>query len=282
MPVEHFIADDGEAIHVHVSGSGPPIVLMHEWASAHGVWSPVAERLVDRFTVYRWDARGHGKHPPRVAAPPTVGRMAADLGQLIDHFGLERPVVVGHSMGALTLWDYIGREGCGRLGRIVVVDQSPKLCTGGGWDLGIYGDWPAERDRAFIASMRREFVETVMRLVAYGKNARARDRYEAGSKGMQRLRAYLQTLDPAPLIAIWESLADADYRPVLGTISVPTLLVYGADSNYYGVETGLFVRRSTPGSRLIVYEGADHSPHLAHPARFAAEVTEFALADAPG
>jgi len=273
--VDSFTTDDGEHIHVAVSGNGPPMVLMHEWASGHGVWEPIVPKLEQAFTVYRWDARAHGGHPLAGSEAPSVGRMASDLVQMFDHYGLDRPVVVSHSMGALTLWEYIGRHGCGRLGRICIIDQSPKLITGGGWDLGIYGEWPAERDRAFVIEMHASFVETVVKLVAFGKNARARERYDSGSKGMQRLRAYLAGLDPKPLISIWESLADADYRPVLSTIDVPTLLVYGSESNYYGVETGLFVRRSTPGSRLIVYEGADHSPHVAQPGRFADDLMRF-------
>jgi pimeloyl-ACP methyl ester carboxylesterase len=43
------------------------------------------------------------------------------------------------------------------------------------------------------------------------------------------------------------------------------LLVYGSESNFYPQPTGTYVRDSTPSAELLVYEGADHSPHLAEP-----------------
>jgi len=273
--MESFVTDDGERIFVRATGDGPPMVLLHEWASSHAVWEPLARGLSRRFTVHRWDARGHGGRPPSGREPPTVGRMARDLLALMDAYALDRPVVVAHSMGALTLWEFIGRFGCDRLGPLVIIDQSPRIVTNDAWDLGIYGDWPAERDAAFVQAMRRDFADTVVKLVAYGRNQRARERYEAGSKGFERLRRALAALDSEPLVAIWESLAAADFRPVLHRISVPTLLVYASDSNYYGVETGLFVRRSIPAAKLLIYDGADHSPHLARPERFVADVLEF-------
>jgi pimeloyl-ACP methyl ester carboxylesterase len=144
------------------------------------------------------------------------------------------------------------------------------------WSLGIYGDWPTERDAAFVADLEADFVETVIGLISFGKNRRARERYETGSSSVQRLRNYLQGLDPRPLIAIWKSLAAADYRPVLPSIDVPALLVYGTESNYYGVETGEYVQRNIPDARLVVYEGADHSPHIARPQRFVTDLLRFA------
>jgi len=256
------------------------MVLLHEWASSHAIWESLVGGLDGHFTVYRWDARGHGGHARSGTEPPTVGRMARDLAGLIAHFDLKRPVVVGHSMGALTLWEYIGRYGCGRLSRICVVDQSPCVVTDDRWALGIYGDWPSERDAAFVAGLETDFVETVIGLISFGKNRRARERYETGSSSVQRLRNYLQGLDPQPLIAIWKSLAAADYRPVLPSIDAPALLVYGSESNYYGVETGEYVRRSIPDARLVVYDGADHSPHIARPQRFVADLLRFASEDA--
>jgi pimeloyl-ACP methyl ester carboxylesterase len=272
----HFVADDGERIRVWVSGEGPPMVLLHEWASSHAIWESLVGGLDGHFTVYRWDARGHGGHACSGAEPPTVGRMADDLAGLIEHFDMVRPVVVGHSMGALTLWEYIGRYGCAGLSGICIVDQSPCVVTDDRWSLGIYGDWPAKRDAAFVAGLEANFVETVIGLISFGKNRRARERYETGSSSVQRLRNYLQGLDPRPLVAIWKSLAAADYRPVLPSIDVPALLVYGNESNYYGIETGEYVRRNIPHARLVVYEGADHSPHIARPQRFVADLLRFA------
>lgn len=273
--MQQFVADDGETIHVHVAGSGPPLVLLHEWASNHRIWSPVAKRLETTFTVYRWDARGHGGHQATGTEPPVVERMAADLDQMLDRFDLRGAVIVAHSMGALLTWEYLGRHGCGRLAGLVVIDQSPRLITDDGWRYGIYYDWPPARETRFVADLRTDFVETVVRLVACGRNPDARRRYEAADDGLWRLRAYMSSVDPEPLIVAWESLTRRDWRPVLPRIDVPTLLVYGSHSNFYGIETGAFVAEAIPDARLIVYDGADHAPHLADAARFCNDVTDF-------
>lgn len=274
--MQHFVTDDGQTIHVAVSGSGPPLILLHEWASNHRVWNPIVRNLESRFTLYRWDARGHAARPVTGTEPPTVGRMAKDLSQLMDHFALDRSVVVGHSMGVLIAWEYLATFGSDYVAGLGVIDQSPRLVTKGDWTLGIYYDWPAERDQAFVESMRQDFVEAVVRLVACGRNKAARERFEAPSDGLWRLRAAMAAVEPAPLIFIWQSLTAADYRPVLPRIAIPALLVYGSESNFYGVETGEYVQRSMPDAKLVVYEGADHSPHLAEPKRFAAELAGFA------
>jgi pimeloyl-ACP methyl ester carboxylesterase len=274
--MQYFVADDGEHIFYRVSGSGPPLVLLHEWGSSHRIWEPLAGILQEDFTVVRWDARGHGSHPVLGSEAPTVSRMAKDLDALMDRLDLERPIVIGASMGTLTLWEYIHRHGCDRLSRICIIDQSPRLLTDATWTMGIYGDWPRERDAAFVAALETDFVETVLRLIAFGHNRQARESYESDGPGTKRLRAYLARLDPKPLVATWKSLIEADYRPVLPKINVPALLVYGSESNYYGVATARYVERSMPKATLVIYEGADHSPHVCQPRRFIADLKGFA------
>ncbi len=274
--MESFPASDGQPIHVAVSGIGPPIVLLHEWASNHRVWRQSVTRLESRHTLYRWDARGHAGRSTLDPHTTTVTRMASDLADLLNHFALSRPIIVGHSMGALVAWEYVAHHGCDRLGGLCVLDQSPRLVTDEAWHLGIYYDWPVERNVRFMAAARTDFVETVLRLVAEGRNQQARERYLAADDSFSRLRAYLSLLDAGPLVRIWASLTEADWRPVLSRITIPTLLIYGSESNYYGVETGVYVAEQIPCARLIVYDGADHSPHLAEPDRFASDLAAFA------
>ncbi|CAK0779748.1 hypothetical protein CCP2SC5_950016 [Azospirillaceae bacterium] len=108
-----------------------------------------------------------------------------------------------------------------------------------------------------------------------GRNSRAREQVRANSRGIQKLRERLSRLSPEPLIAIWESLGQADYRPVLSRITVQTLLIYGGESNYYSVETAHYVRQSIPGSRLFLFEEADHAPHIYDRGRFLTCVRDF-------
>lgn len=274
--IERVRTTDGESLSVVIDGAGPPVVLLHEWASSHRIWEPIARRASDGFAVYRWDARGHGGHRPRSLASMTIARMADDLADLIATFGLTRPLLVGHSMGALTIWEHIARHGCDHLGGLIILDQSPRLRTDEGWPFGIYGDWTAARDQAFVAALEHDFTETVVRLVSLGLNATATRRYQQNDPAIDRLRRYLASLDSAPLIAVWRTLSAGDWRPLLPRISVPTLLIYGDESHYYPPATGAAVRAMIPGATLLTYAGADHAPHVAQPVRFLADLRAFA------
>jgi pimeloyl-ACP methyl ester carboxylesterase len=271
----HFFADDGEKIHVQISGDGPSVVMLHGWTSSNQEWLPFLPDLTAHHRVYRWDARGHAQHPEPQATPPTVQRMARDLDNLLDHYRLDGPTVVGHSMGALTLWQYIRDFGCTRLGKVVFIDQSPKLMTDPDWSHGIYGNFDAEKAMSFFGDLKEDFPESVLRLAAFGLNERAREKYLANAKGWEKSRQFLAQLNSGALVACWQSLVEADYRDVLKTISIPALLVYGEQSNFYRTETAHYVASRIPGALLAIYEGTDHSPHQWQRARFVADLRKF-------
>ncbi len=121
-----FRADDGELVYLQVSGEGSPVVMLHGWTSSHGEWSPFVDILATRHRLFRWDARSHGGHGLTRPTLPSVGRMARDLRNLLEHFALERAVLVGHSMGALTIWEYVRHWGTEGLAKLCLIDQSPR------------------------------------------------------------------------------------------------------------------------------------------------------------
>lgn len=274
--MDHFTASDGETIHYVRSGEGPPLLLfLHGWTSNHREWLPFATALADRHTCVCWDARGHGGHPRRGTERNSVQRMARDLDQLLTHLDLGPVALLGHSMGALTLWEYVRSHGCAGLDRLVLVDQSPRLLTDDTWDHGIYGDFPDQRNDAFLARLEADFAEAVLGLIGEGNNPRARAAHASADPALGRVRDYLRRLEPGPLIEVWKSLTRADYRNVLPEIRVPTLLVHGDASHFYSVELAEYVRGAIPDARLHVYQGSDHSPHLWQRERFLADLRAF-------
>jgi pimeloyl-ACP methyl ester carboxylesterase len=277
--VESFVADDGERLHYRVAGNGTPLILLHGWTASHAIWNPVLEPLHRHRCVYCLDARGHGGHALLATRSPDVKRLAMDIQNFLDHHNIERAAFAGHSMGALTLWQYIRDFGCERLAHLCIVDQSPKLVTDASWSLGIYGDFDVEHSQRLIEELSIGFVETVLRLIANGLNIKARETYARNSRGWQQTRHGLERLDPEPLIAIWKSLVQADYRDVLSKIAVPTLLAWGGESNFYSVETANSLLDQIPGAILSCYNGADHCPRLADPERFAQELLQFISGD---
>ena len=60
MQHDTVTADDGERLHVRVSGNGPPLLLLHGWTSSHASWAPLIEPLGQRHRLLRPDARVFG------------------------------------------------------------------------------------------------------------------------------------------------------------------------------------------------------------------------------
>ncbi len=275
MSMHHFYADDGAKIHLKISGNGSPIVMLHGWTSSHQEWFPFLETLNPEHQVYRWDARGHGGHPLGDKATPTAERMARDLANLLEHYQLDNVTAVGHSMGALTLWQYIRDFGTQRISKVCFVDQSPKLVTDDTWQHGIYGDFDASKARDMANWLNDDFPEAVLKLTAFGLNQRARQKYLDGASGWEKSRAMLRSQDPLPLIACWHSLTAADYRDVLKNIDIPAMLIYGGESNFYRTDTAHYVARQIPDAILHIYEGTDHSPHQWNRERFTKDLLQF-------
>ena len=123
--------------------------------------------------------------------------------------------------------------------------------------------------------LHEDFAEGVLKLTALGLNERARQKYQENASGWERSRAGLRAQNPEPLINCWLSLTEADYRDVLADIPLPTLLVYGGQSNFYRTETAQYVADTIPQAILRIYEGTDHSPHQWQRERFVRELLEF-------
>lgn len=136
----------------------------------------------------------------------------------------------------------------------------------------MYGDFDSAHAQRLIVDLEADFVEAVLRLIAFGLNDKARETYLRNTSGWRAARDALRHINPQLAIAIWKSLVAADYRDVLETIDVPTLLAYGTSSNFYPKEAAQFVASRIPQAHLSFYEGADHGPHRLQPDRFASEL----------
>jgi len=94
---------NGLRIHYYrLGGEGQPVVLAHGITDSGECWPRVAAALAPEFDLITYDARGHGRsETPR--ADFTGVDQAADLAGLIGALGLDKPVAIGHSMGASTV-----------------------------------------------------------------------------------------------------------------------------------------------------------------------------------
>ncbi len=274
--METFTASDNTTLHYVSLGHGRPLIFLHGWTANAREWLPFAAELADRFQVFCWDARGHGDHAYAAGCNTDVSRMALDLQELIELHRLEDVVLVGHSMGALTAWEYIRQQGTRHLTGLCLIDQSPKLVTDEGWQEGIYGHFCRDKSQNLLERLQQDFAEGVLELIAFGNNRRSRENYERNSRGFQQIRQYLQQLDAPLLTRCWRSLTAADYREVLPAIDVPALLVYGDESQFYSLDLARWVAQQIGDSELHIYEKSDHSPHLWHRERFVYDLGRFA------
>jgi haloacetate dehalogenase len=98
------VAISAGAIRLRHGGSGPPLLLLHGNPQSHLMWHGVAPSLAERFSVVCPDLRGYGGSfkPPATSthAPYAKEAMAADMVEVMRHFGHEQFSVAGHDRGA--------------------------------------------------------------------------------------------------------------------------------------------------------------------------------------
>lgn len=108
---------------------GSPILLVHGFSNNRFVWDEIAEGLRPRHRTLAVDLRGHGDSDWSPDARYGVPDYASDLPAVLDAAGIERAVVVGHSLGgnAGTLFAASHPE---RVSALVLVDTGPSLSLG--------------------------------------------------------------------------------------------------------------------------------------------------------
>jgi pimeloyl-ACP methyl ester carboxylesterase len=80
------------------SGKGRVIVLLHGFLGSHEIWSEFSKKLSKRFRVIAIDLPGHGK-TPSIGYYHSMELLAQSVKAVLDHVGVRRYVIAGHSMG---------------------------------------------------------------------------------------------------------------------------------------------------------------------------------------
>lgn len=94
---------NGQCIAYEVSGTGPPLLLLHGFPQTRAMWRQVVPLLADHFTVVTADLRGYGgSSKPQGVAAYSFRHMAADQRALMAHLGFDQFHLVGHDRGGRT------------------------------------------------------------------------------------------------------------------------------------------------------------------------------------
>ncbi|HEU0097660.1 MAG TPA: alpha/beta hydrolase [Allosphingosinicella sp.] len=264
--MKHFTASDGARIAYSDEGEGRPLVLLHGLMANSGFFDR-QRQLADAFRVIALDLRGHGRSPAGPARP-TIRRIAEDVTGLARHLDLGGAVGIGWSLGAAVLWRVLAGPASERFAAAVVIDMTPRVLNDGDWDLGLSRETCEARSQA----IRDDFPAF----------AAAAGQAIFAAPGAEADRAALDFAanDPAAIGALWESLVEEDFRPLLPSIRQPTLVAHGAHSHLYGADTAGHLVAALPRARAVTFESSGHAPHLEQPELFNAVLREFA-ADLP-
>lgn len=94
---------NGVRLYYEITGNGPPLVLIHGWASNAICWDDQVTALQKGYRVLRYDRRGFG----RSSGLPDVTADPADLDVLLQHLGIQSAVVLGHSQGGYVAQGFV-------------------------------------------------------------------------------------------------------------------------------------------------------------------------------
>ena len=262
-------APDGVRLYFEETGTGTPVLFIHEFADDHRGWEPQVRELGRRYRCITFDARGFP--PSDVPTDPGVYSQEAavdDAIAVLDHLRIEKAHIVGMSMGGLC---------CLHLG-LRHPERARSLVAGG---VG-YGAEP-ERRQGF-----RDESEANARGFETDPRATA-EKYALGPARVQ-----FQNKDPRGWSEFARRLAEHspagsaltlrgvqmrrpslyDLRDELVRLAMPTLIIAG-DEDEGALETSLMLKRTIPASALAILPRTGHVCNLEEPALFNRLVGDF-------
>jgi non-heme chloroperoxidase len=249
---------DGARLAYDDAGKGRPVVLLHGVCMSRRFFERNTEALAERFRVVSVDLRGHGESPASEGGH-TVAQYAQDVKHLLETLALEDAVLVGWSMGTFVIWDLMRQFGDAGIAGHVNVSQGPTDLNRDGWEHGIF---PLEELFGALSAAQGDFRAFMDHFVpAMLMHEPSADEHALLLEETQRIGANAGTC-----ILLDQSLQD--YRELVTTVQVPTLLVWGADEKVVSAANGPWLAAAQPVAELVVFEQSGHCPMWEEPERF--------------
>jgi esterase len=253
MPTRGALTRAGtELVYWTWRGAAPPALLLHGIGNYGRYWDLFADAIAGRLQLVAPDARGHGESG-RPADGYAPADFAADALAILDRLGIERVVVVGHSMGGLHSINLAARYP-ERVQALVIVDASPEPLPQG-----------AQRAQRLLTGRPARFVD----------RAEARAYLERTSPGYSdavyenRLAfafreedgGLVWRSDPAALKRIMSGRMPAEDRwDALAAIACPTLVVRGTRSNVLSEDVARRMVQTLADGRLMELDAGHNVP----------------------
>jgi pimeloyl-[acyl-carrier protein] methyl ester esterase len=257
-------------LHVEVTGTGAPLVLLHGFALHGGVFGPLVERLAEHRRVIVVDLPGHG-HSARVPVSTLENAAAAVAATLHvpDAGGGDDALdVLGWSFGgqvALAL----AQAHPARVRRLVLACTTPSFVAREGFD----GAMDEATLRRFGDELRVAYRLTLQRFLTL--------QVQGGTAAHAILAALRTALfargqpSAEALAATLALLVGTDLRAAVPLVRAPALVLAGPRDTLVPLAASEWLAAHLPDARLQVIDGAAHAPFLSHPDAFATAVERF-------
>lgn len=255
--LEQIVKTSAGSVAAGCSGDGPDLVLAHGWPWSSYSWHRVIPALSERFRTHWYDMPGYGRSEKSDEHRTSLDVQGAVFGEMLDHWKLNRPLVVAHDFGgATTLRAHLlqNRE-FERYVLMNVVAMRP---------------WGSE----FFDHVGRH-VEAFSKLPPHIHQAVV----EAYIKGA--IVSELEPEDFEQLVEPWLSeegrrsfyrqFAQADEKytaevePLYGEIRCPVKIVWGKDDPWIPIDRGKALHALIPTASFEVLDGVGHLPQLEAP-----------------
>jgi 3-oxoadipate enol-lactonase len=222
----------------------PVVVLANSLGATRGMWDPQVPPLAERFRVVTYDMRAHGTSPAP-AGPYSLDDLVDDLVALLDRLGAERAHLAGLSLGGMVGLRLAAREPA-RVHRLAVLCTSAKTEPQGFLDRaaavrsgGTAPLAPAIAARWLTPGYAAEHPELVA-----------------------RLESMIAGCDDEGYACCAEVVAGIDLRDDLARITVPTLVISGAEDQALPPEHQQAIADGIPGAELLTVSPAAHLANL--------------------
>ncbi len=268
-------SDDGVRLHCEEAGRGQAVVFAHEFAGDARSWEPQLRHFSRRYRCVAYCARGYP--PSEVPAEPerySQERAAADLRAVIEGLQLERPHLVGLSMGGFATLHF-ALQHC-RRGQPARARSMVLAAVGTGAHPSVRPQFQASA-RAWAQTIREKGLSHFS--ATYGQGPTRLQFQKKDPRGFAEYTAQLASHSAEGTARTLEGyLAQRpglyDLADSLSQIELPALVMVG-DEDAPCLDTSIWLKRTLPAASLAVLPRSGHPLNAEEPALFNQLVSDF-------
>lgn len=255
-----------EMAYEDTGGNGIPLVLIHGFPLDRTLWAAQIRHLADVARVITPDLRGFGESAPSVPGDAvTMDTYADDVRALLDALGVKSAVIAGLSMGGYIAFAFYRKYAARVRGLILANTKAGADSPEGKKGRDDNAALAREKGVAEIAERMLPKMFTPQTIAEQSETANA-------------VRAMMSRQSVEAVVAALIALRDRpDSTPTLAQISVPTLIITGADDNLIPPKESELMREAlrVPDARWVSIPGAAHLSNIEQPEAFNRAVREF-------